>query len=428
MSCAGSRFDSPVTAAPPRVRQFVTSWFSRTIRVGQLFQAAQLLAPVLRWNADCCVADDSMRRAASRSTLSLVSLLRDSALAAQTARLRHVSDNEQGFRRVPFGKRFRYLDTSGRLLRHPPHLERIRRLAIPPAWTRVWICKSHDGHIQATGYDARGRKQYRYHAAWRLTRDRAKYEELVAFGHALPSMREKMARHLAEHTLSRQKVLAAVVSLMQETSIRVGNAEYANKNGSFGLTTLLDRHAKIRGRAIEFRFRGKSGKSHVIRVNDPRLSKIVKRCRDIPGQRLFQYWDAQGRRHAIGSTDVNRYLGEISGRALTAKEFRTWTGTVRAIVELSSREPPRSVSDAKKTLLRAIESVASHLGNTASICRKCYIFPAAIQAHLDGSLPRVFSSELARARRSPIPGLSLQEAAVLGCLKRWTRAKVQLAA
>jgi DNA topoisomerase-1 len=361
-----------------------------------------------------------MRPVASRSNPPFSSLLRDSTMAARMARLRYVSDGELGFRRVGSSKRFRYVDSSGRPVADLSHLERIRRLAIPPAWTRVWICKSPSGHIQATGYDARGRKQYRYHAAWRLTRDRAKYEELVAFGEALPTMRRKVARHLADSTLSKQKVLAAVVSLMQETSIRVGNDEYASKNGSFGLTTLLDRHAKIRGSEIEFRFRGKSGKWHVIHVSDPRLARIVKGCRDIPGQRLFQYWDSHGQRRAISSTDVNRYLAEIAGQPFTAKAFRTWSGTVRAVVELSRAQASHSQTSAKRALLSAIQSVSTHLGNTVSICRKCYISPAAIRAHLDGSLSSTYAAELARARRSPTPFLSVEEAAVLGCLKRWT--------
>jgi DNA topoisomerase I len=361
-----------------------------------------------------------MKRIASMAQPQLVGPLRDSALAAKLARLRHVSAEEVGFQRVTWRKCIRYLDTSGLPLKHPEHLERIRRLAIPPAWTKVWICKSHNGHLQATGYDARGRKQYRYHAAWRSTRDQAKYHELVAFGHVLPTIREKLARHVAEPTLSKRKVLAAVISLMQLTSIRVGNDQYAHANGSFGLTTLLDRHALVRSGNVQFRFRGKSGKAHVIQVDDRRLARVVKRCRDIPGQRLFQYWDPRGRRRAITSTDVNRYLAEISGHPFTAKQFRTWSGTVRAVLELSRAEAAHSVSTAKRALLRAIESVSSHLGNTTSICRKCYVHPAVIQAHLEGSLARVYTSELTRARRYRIRGLSPEEAAVLACLERWS--------
>lgn len=298
-------------------------------------------------------------------------------------------------------------------------LARVAKLVIPPAWTRVWICQTQNGHIQATGFDARGRKQYRYHAAWRKIRDEAKYHGIIAFGHALPALRAKVARDLRQPGLSKRKVLATIVSLMQETAIRVGNDEYAASNGSYGLTTLLDRHARVSPTRVEFRFRGKGGKPHSVKLADRKLAAIVRRCRDIPGQRLFQYEQGPGKYHSVTSSDVNRYLRDISGLPFTAKDFRTWAGTVKAVLALAEAEVEASgaLRAAKAALARAVLTVSQHLGNTPAICRKCYIHPAVFEAHDRNDLKQTFSSELLHARRTP--GLSREERAVLNCLERW---------
>ena len=346
-------------------------------------------------------------------------LLRDSPLAARAARLRHVSPDEPGFLRRRRGANFEYLDQRGKRLTLAAHLARIAALAIPPAWQNVWICATPDGHVQATGQDARGRKQYRYHAAWRSTRDRAKFHELVPFGRALPSLRLRVARDLAQPRLNKRKVLGAVVTLIERTCIRVGNDEYAVSNGSYGLTTLLDRHAKFGPAGVQFNFRGKGGKLHSIAVADRKLARIVKRCRDIPGQRLFQYIDERGAHRAISSTDVNRYLREATGMPFTAKEFRTWQGTVHALLVLGRSGPHASQAAAKRAALQALTVVSSHLGNTPAICRKSYIHPAVFEAHFNDELKSLFTSELARARRQGPRGLSPEERAALACLERW---------
>jgi DNA topoisomerase-1 len=298
-------------------------------------------------------------------------------------------------------------------------LARIAKLAIPPAWSKVWICQTDNGHIQATGSDARGRKQYRYHPAWRKIRDEAKYHDIIAFGHALPALRAKIGRHLRQPGLSKQKVLATLVDVMQRTSIRVGNDEYVASNGSYGLTTLLDRHARVSATQVEFRFRGKGGKPHSLKIADRKLAAIVRRCRDIPGQRLFQYQGPRGEYHAVTSSDVNRYLRELAGAPFTAKEFRTWAGTVKAVLALAQAEATASAAlrSSKSALTRAVLSVSEHLGNTPSICRKCYIHPAVLEAHGRGDLKRTFESQMLRSR--PGPGLSREERAVLHCLERW---------
>lgn len=346
-------------------------------------------------------------------------MLRDSRRAAQAARLRHVSPDEPGFRRVRSGKCFRYLTPRGGHLTDARQLTRIAALVIPPAWQDVWICASTDGHIQATGFDARGRKQYRYHPAWRATRDQAKFQDLIAFGHALPRLRAVARQHLDDSRLTKRKVLATIVTLLDRTCIRVGNDEYACSNKSYGLTTLLDRHAHVLARGVEFRFRGKGGKPHAISVADRKLAAIVKRCRDIPGQRLFQYVDARGAYRSISSTDVNRYLQEISGCPFTAKEFRTWAATTHALASLAASGPHSSHAASKRALLAAIVDTAERLGNTPAICRKSYIHPAVCEAHLAGELRELFQAELANARRRARRGMSSEESAALACLEHW---------
>jgi DNA topoisomerase-1 len=268
-------------------------------------------------------------------------------------------------------------------VRDAAQLARIRALAVPPAWTDVWICPLENGHLQATGRDARGRKQYRYHARWRRTRDETKYEHMLEFGQALPAIRRRIAADLGLPGLPREKVLAAVVRLMEDTLARVGNPEYASQNNTFGLTTLRNRHVRITRGRIELDFRAKHGIRHVSQVSDRKLARVVKNCRDLPGSELFQYIDDAGERHCIDSADVNDYLREISGRDITAKDFRTWAATNLAVLALAGEEgePPT-----KKAQVAAIKEVAKRLGNTPAVCRKCYIHPAVLQGYLDSSL------------------------------------------
>ncbi|SFU65061.1 DNA topoisomerase IB [Pseudoduganella namucuonensis] len=308
----------------------------------------------------------------------------DAPAAAKAAGLRYVMDRLPGLGRRPGGKRFRYVDADGRPVRDPETLARIRALAIPPAWRDVWICPLPHGHLQATGRDARGRKQYRYHPHWRRVRDEVKYDRMLAFGQALPRIRQSVEEALKLPGLPREKVLATVVMLLQTTMMRIGNEEYARENKSFGLTTLRNRHVRIDGGAVEFRFRGKSGVQHAVRVQDRRLARIIRGTRDLPGQDLFQYVDDDGALHSVGSADVNDYLRAISGEDYTAKDFRTWHGTVLAALALHETGPAETAAEAKRNIVRAIETVAGKLGNTPSVCRKCYVHPAVLDAYLEG--------------------------------------------
>ena len=336
----------------------------------------------------------------------------DPRRAAGVAELAYVTDAEPGIRRRRSGRGFRYFAPDGRPLRDPREQERIRRLVIPPAWRDVWICPDPHGHIQAIGRDARGRRQYRYHPRWRQLRDEAKFSRLVAFGRALPTIRARVQAALSRPGMSREKVLALVVRLLEITLIRVGNEEYARDNASFGLTTLRRRHVAVSGGALLFRFRGKSGKEHAFGIRDRRLSRIVKRCQELPGQELFRYVDDRGRKRAVGSADVNAYLRAVSGRDFTAKDFRTWAGTVRAAYALNALEPFTSARQAKRSLARAVESVAARLGNTPAICRRCYIHPVVVDAYLDGRL----SNGLRPSGSPPVAGLNPHEQAVLEML------------
>lgn len=307
----------------------------------------------------------------------------DPVESAKAVGLRYVTDAGPGMRRRRAGKGFAYIGADGKAVRDREALTRIRALAIPPAWTDVWICPSANGHLQATGRDARGRKQYRYHARWREVRDETKYGRMIAFAEALPRIRRRVERDLERPGLEREKVLATVVRLLETTLIRVGNEEYARANDSFGLTTLRNRHVEVKGSTLRFEFYGKSSRRHRITLDDPRLARIVKRCRDIPGYELFQYLDDDGERRSIDSTDVNEYLREAAGEEFTAKDFRTWAGTVLAAIALCGFEPCDCEADAKKNVARAIEMVAERLGNTPAVCRKCYVHPAVIEAYLE---------------------------------------------
>jgi DNA topoisomerase-1 len=362
----------------------------------------------------------SMPSSAQRAKrLAASALLRDSVRAARAAGIRYVGSAEPGIRRRRIGGRFYYVTEAGQRVTKPAQLSRIASLAIPPAWQNVWICADPDGHIQATGIDARGRKQYRYHAAWRKIRDQAKYADVIAFGHALPRLRERVARDLARRTLDKNKAIAAVVALMQQTGIRVGNDEYAASNGSYGLTTLEHRHVRVRGPRVVFKFRGKGGKSHLIEVCDRKLSQIIKASLSIPGRRLFQYVDERARYRPVTAQDVNRYLREATGHVFTAKEFRTWQGTLRAALHLCACERGTTQAAAKRALRAAIEAASMHLGNTAAICRKSYVHPAVFDAFLDGSLHAALGMHLARAqRRRLLAGHTPEERAVLAFLTR----------
>jgi len=336
--------------------------------------------------------------------------------AADAAGLHYVTDARPGLGRQKAGRAFRYLGRNGRVLRDPRTLGRIRSLVIPPAWTDVWICPDALGHIQVTGRDARGRKQYRYHPRWRTVRDDAKYGRMLAFGQALPIIRARIEDDLAHRGLSRRRVLAAVLKLLETTLIRVGNEEYARDNGSFGLTTFRGRHASIKGWTVQFRFRGKSGKVHEVDVQDRRLSRIVKSCQDLPGQELFQYVDGRGRRRAVTSSDVNDYLREVTGQDFTAKDFRTWAGTVLAAWALSERPAARTKAEARKNVLRAVEKVAGRLGNTVAVCRKCYVHPVVFDAYLDGTLAGTLQQRLDHEAREGEDRLRPEEMAVLALL------------
>jgi DNA topoisomerase-1 len=298
-------------------------------------------------------------------------------------------DEDPGIRRRKRGRGFQYLDDDGATVMDPDVIERITALAIPPAWTDVWICRKPNGHLQATGRDDRGRKQYRYHPKWRAHREETKYERMAAFGRILPTIRQRVEQDLHRQGLPREKVLAAVIALLERTRIRVGNDEYARANKSFGLTTLLDRHVSAGSTSVRFRFRGKSGKDHEVTLQDRRLARIVKRCQDIPGQRLFQYEDDGGERHRVGSADVNDYLREIAGDDYTAKDFRTWAGTVIATGVLRHLPKPEAEAAATRDILAAVDAVAEELGNTRAVARGSYIHPGIFDAYRDGRLQRI---------------------------------------
>jgi DNA topoisomerase-1 len=337
--------------------------------------------------------------------------------AAENAGLRYVSDEEPGIRRKKAGKGFCYVRPGGAKVADADTLWRIKKLAIPPAWTDVWICPHANGHIQATGRDAKGRKQYRYHAAFREVRESTKYEHMMEFAQALPAIRQKIDEHMRAKGLPREKVLATVVHLLERTLIRVGNADYAKQNKSYGLTTLRDPHVKADGKELRFQFKGKSGKTWQLKVEDRRIAKIVKACQDLPGQDLFQYLDEEGQQHSVTSADVNAYLKEITGKDITAKDFRTWAGTVLAAMALSEFEGFDTQAKAKKNVRAAIERVSSSLGNTPTICRKCYVHPEVLASYMDGDLLLDIKEEVESELREDLSGLRPEEAAVLTLLE-----------
>ena len=337
--------------------------------------------------------------------------------AAEEAGLAYVDDSTPGLTRRKSGAGFSYRDPKGAPVRDAKTLARIRALAIPPAYTDVWICTRANGHIQATGRDAKGRKQYRYHADFRAARDQTKFAHIMTFADVLPALRARVDADMGKTGLPREKVLATVVHLLETTLIRVGNDDYARTNKSFGLTTLRDRHATIAGKSLTFRFKGKSGKTWDLGVEDRRVARIVKACQDLPGQELFQYRDADGTIRDVTSADVNAYLREITGQPITAKDFRTWAGTVLAALALQEFETFDSQAAAKKNLRTAIESVASRLGNTPTICRKCYIHPQVLDCYLEGDLLLQVKDAVEDELRHDLTRLKPEEAAVLGLLQ-----------
>jgi DNA topoisomerase I len=338
--------------------------------------------------------------------------------AAQSAGLRYVSDVQAGIIRQKRGKGFGYKTAAGQRVADKATLERIRALAIPPAYTDVWICQHANGHIQATGRDAKGRKQYRYHPRFREIRDSTKYDHMLEFAAALPAIREKVDVHMAMRGLPREKVLATVVRLLETTMIRVGNADYVKQNKSFGLTTLRDRHVSVDGGLLRFQFKGKSGKQWKLQLHDRRVAKIVKASQDLPGQHLFQYLDGDGIQREVTSGDINLYLKEISGADITAKDFRTWSGTVLAAMALGEFEKVDSAAAAKRNIRDAIEKVAARLGNTPAICRKCYIHPEVIDSYLNDSQTAGALASVEKELHGDLAHMTAEEAVVLAFLQK----------
>ncbi|MES2500015.1 MAG: DNA topoisomerase IB [Pseudomonadota bacterium] len=343
--------------------------------------------------------------------------------------LRFVCDDVAGISRKRLKDKFHYFDKDGNRVKDKLEIQRIQALAIPPAWTNVWICCVKNGHVQATGRDARLRKQYRYHSLWRKTRDEAKYEHMISFGQSLPAIRQAVTKALALPGLPQEKVLATVIYLLQLTMIRIGNDEYAKQNKSYGLTTLRNRHIQIDGSEVQFQFKGKSGVNHSITVSDKKLASLIKKIRELPGQELFQYVDDQGKRHAISSSEVNEYIRNVTGENYTAKDFRTWFGTIETAIQLIKFESFTSETQAKKNVADAIKVVAKKLGNTATICRKCYVHPSVIASYLDGSLttlmPKLINKKTGKliahdkmTENRISSALSVEEEAILEFLQR----------
>jgi DNA topoisomerase-1 len=348
----------------------------------------------------------------------ILEIVSDPVESAKAAGLRYVSDTTPGVRRKRAGKGFYYVDAEGKRVRDTETLARIKSLVIPPAWTGVWICPNPKGHLQVTGRDARGRKQSRYHPRWREVRDETKYERMIVFGAALPVIRERVEQDLALPGLPRARVLATIVRLMETTLIRIGNEEYARQNGSYGLTTLRNKHVDVDGSTVTFHFQGKSRVQHTVDITDRRLARIVQRCHDIPGYELFQYVDKDGTRHSVDSADVNEYLREISGQEFTAKDFRTWAGSVLACEMLWDMEKFESETEARKNVVKAIKQVAARLGNTPSVCRKCYVHPVVLDCYMSGALLEGVKRRVAEQEEDEPAALRRQEEALLKLLRR----------
>ena len=332
--------------------------------------------------------------------------------------LRYVSDTSPSYSRKRGGKSFSYFDKDGKRIMNPDVLRRIKSIGVPPAYEAVWICPSPNGHLQATGLDARGRKQYRYHAKWRELRNQDKYEHLMEFAGALPGLRRRVAADLRRNGLPREKVLATIVSLLETTLIRVGNSEYAEQNKSYGLTTMRRKHVDINGSTLRFDFTGKSGKQWKLQVQDKRIVAIVKRCADIPGHELFKYLDDEGQARTVDSGDVNAYIKEITRQDFTAKDFRTWAGTIFAALALAEFKKYNSQAEAKRNVIAAIDKVAKQLGNTRAICRKCYVHPRIIDAYMSGDLAQMAEAKIADRFKRQYSKLTTDEIMVLSFLRK----------
>lgn len=347
----------------------------------------------------------------------VVTAVDDPAEAAKMAGLRYVSDKKPGIRRERSGEQFSYIGVDGQPITDEKTLQRIHSLAIPPAWTDVWICPHPRGHIQATGRDAKGRKQYRYHPQWRKVRDETKYHKMLTFGMALPTIRQKVAEDLQLGGLPREKVLATIVELLDITAIRVGNEEYARENQSYGLTTLRNRHVNVSGANIRLHFRGKSGKDHTYTVKDKKLARIVKRLQDLPGHELFEYVDEQNEVRGVESADVNEYLRAVTQEDFTAKDFRTWWGTVIVVEALKDLGEAQTQTQAKKNITEAVKEAAQYLGNTPAICRKCYVHPQVLDAYLNGTLLKTLKEQEERRPQKALAGLHPEEVALMELLE-----------
>jgi DNA topoisomerase-1 len=352
-----------------------------------------------------------------KAAIAKIEVVTDPAEVAEDAGLRYVSDDQPGYTRKAKGDDFEYFDTDGKAIHDETRLLRIRRLAIPPAYKDVWICPSPNGHIQATGRDVRGRKQYRYHERWREARAENKYDRMLVFGQALPKIRRHVNKDMGLLDLPQNKVLATVVHLLGRTFIRIGNEEYARENKSFGLTTMRNRHVDVTGAKLTFSFRGKSGVHHDIDVTDRRLANIIRKLQDLPGQDIFQYKDEAGEVRNVTSQDVNDYLQEITGEEFTAKDFRTWAGTVLTAMALSAQGPVENKTQAKENIKVAIAAVAKILGNTPTICRKCYVHPVVLDSYLDGDMIEGLKQKTEEALSENLEDLRAEEAAVMSFLQ-----------
>ena len=359
----------------------------------------------------------SKKLRAEKKKIDQIEIAPDPVEVAEEAGLRYVSDEQPGYTRKAKGDDFEYFDTEGKKIRDETRLLRIKRIGVPPAYRDVWICPSANGHIQATGRDARGRKQYRYHERWREVRDENKYDRMIVFGKMLPKIRRRVDRDLKRHGLPREKVLATVVQLLERTFIRVGNEEYAKENKSFGLTTMRNRHVDVTATKLKFSFRGKSGKEHEVDVTDRRLAKIIRQLQDLPGQEVFQYLNEKDERRKVTSEDVNEYLREITGEDFTAKDFRTWAGTVLAAMALNLQEAFENKTQAKKNIKDAISAVAKILGNTPAVCRKCYVHPAVLETYLDGAMIEGLKKKTEETLERKLGDLRSEEAAVMTFLQ-----------
>lgn len=350
-------------------------------------------------------------------------LSREPHVAAREMGLRYVADQMPGIRRRRRGRGFEYLGPDEKPVTDERVLQRIHQLVIPPAWRDVWICPSPNGHLQATGRDEAGRKQYRYHTRWQQARSQTKYEHLLTFAQGLPYLRKRIDQDLQHRALDRERVIAAAVRLLDVTLIRVGNEEYAQLHGSYGLTTLRCKHVSVGRRTIEFHFKGKSGQEHDILANDRSVARVLQKCHELPGHHLFQYVGEDGERHVICSGDVNEYLRDVTGNDVTAKDFRTWGGTVLAAILLSKAEPPRSATQAKKIVTAAVKAVACKLGNRPATCRKYYIHPLVLDCYREGRLPDLMNAHPRDERPVPRTGLSAEEKAVVDLLENYSPAE-----